>query len=314
MQMFLLTPMIGVVLLVLGIAGHRWRHHRRWLQRRQDAGLAWCKTLLVLIMQVQQHRGLASAVLNGDGSLIARMQGKQRDIQQLWREVSALPREFEAGREGLCADDIDLVKGRWQRLLMELPGLTAFESMTQHTALIGTLMTWLRGIGESSLAINEERAELVALLVDRLPALSEILGQTRATGSGAAAQGALNPLTRVRLNYLIQRINVLMTQTQTAVRQPRLRSAPSVNRDWRTLQARVTDLRQCLEEAIMLGRIQLPPAHYFEIATMAIDAVFALEHSVLALLMAPGPDSNTAGPRPTGYPSESQQYSMSHVS
>lgn len=289
MQTILLTPMIGLVLLVLGIAGLRWRHHRRWLQRRQEAGLAWCKTLLLLIMQVQQHRGLASAVLNGDSSLIARLQDKQHDIQRLWRELSALPHEFEVGREGLDDDDIDLLKGRWQRLLLDLPGLTAFESMTQHTALIGTLMVWLRGIGESSLAITEERAELVALLVDRLPALSEILGQTRASGSGAAAQGALNPLTRVRLNYLIQRINLLMGQTQAAVLQPQFRIAPGVHRDWRTLQARVTDLRQCLEEAIMHGRIALPPAHYFELATMAIDAVFTLEHSLLALLLGPAP-------------------------
>ena len=36
--------------------------HRSWLRRRHVIGLRWCGLLLELVLRMQQHRGMASAM------------------------------------------------------------------------------------------------------------------------------------------------------------------------------------------------------------------------------------------------------------
>lgn len=286
-----LTVFIGAGLLAgLLLTAWSWRQHRQWLRSRRQTGLHWSVHLLRLIMHMQQHRGMATAWLNGDTSFGARLQEKRQQIDALLLQLPGLPGEFNRQREDFERDDLQRLQRQWQVLSTQLGQLSAFESMTRHTALIGTLLAWLRALGDSCLHARSETTGLevdsmVRAFVERLPVLAETLGQTRALGSGLLAAGGATAVGRVQMGYLCQRIESLLQASADAVRGPH--TEHSLQQGFATVESEVQRLLGSIHAHILASApAPLAASDYFRQASAAIDAVFALIESLQQRLQA----------------------------
>ena len=150
----------GLMLAVPVGAAVAWYNHRRWLAERHEEGLSWCGTLLDLIMRVQQHRGMSAALLAGDKSFRESQLAKRREIDHLLAYLGTLPGDVDRTLSSISARELPALSERWQALCRDLDTLSSFESMTRHTALIGTLLTCLRSIGEACLSGDKRSGEL----------------------------------------------------------------------------------------------------------------------------------------------------------
>lgn len=279
---------------LLGLAWHARRRHRRWCEMRAGEAFRWCSTLLQLLMQMQLHRGMANTFLNGDKSFEARMLERRAHIQTLLAQIETLPGRPVLEIAGFDRYSISSWVNDWQDLADRLGEFTPSQSMLRHTTLIATLLTWLRGMGESGLGLartsNQQQHERsIVLFCDRLPALAETLGLARGLGAGLAASGTVTAVSRVRLAYLAGRINTLMQDTRLLSKPAADEGASGKNTQqcMQLLNGKVSALLDTLQnDIIACDRMRVSAATYFTSATAAIEAVFAYT-DVLGQQLAP---------------------------
>lgn len=233
--------------------------------------LATCRGLIDLVMRLQQHRGMSSARLAGDRSFEGRMQQRRGDIEGLIPQLCA---GFEREAEEFCpcftGNDLRRFRCRWQELLAQLPESSVHDNIENHNRLIGQLLDWLAAVGESRIELAGEsavRSGLVRNFAMRLPELAECLGKARALGSSVAVQGACSPVARVRLIFLVGRAEILLKRAVEA--DPGIAAARSAEQKVQAMAAMVR------REILPGAGVRVDSEHYFNMASQAIDAVFA---------------------------------------
>ncbi len=271
--MELLLTSALIVLLAGGIAwslARRRRHQRSVADVRQ--ALADCALLQRLVQAMQQHRGMSSAWLSGDASFARRLSERQREIDALLADfLHVAERENDMPWPCLTRNDAAAFRFHWQQMVGGLAQLTPEQSIARHSQQIAQLLGWLAALGEA-------RVELAATGIDgnqarnyanRLPALAECLGQARALGSSAAAAGTCAPVGRVRLLFLSARAETLLGQAQQA---DAVMRGGAVGRAVAAVQTQLATIRAAILEGTS---ITVSAASYFEVATTAIDAIYA---------------------------------------
>ncbi len=235
------------------------------------ATLAACRSLLALIGHFQQHRGMSSALLSGDRAFLARLDGKACEIEALIPSLREMARE-EEGRAHPCftQNDLSLFRFQWEALREKLGGLSVEQSTAQHSLLVDQLLQWLAALGESRLEMlpgDRRTRGLVRNFAIRLPALSECLGQARALGTSVAAKRGCSAVARVRLMFLVARAEALLHQANEVGGQGGKadKAALAVQEMARVLRTRM----------LLRSGISVAAQEYFDIATAAIDSVFA---------------------------------------
>lgn len=261
---------LAVVILAVSTMIHR---RRRWVDagRSLDKTLAACRSLLALVGHLQQHRGMSSALLAGDQGFGSRLDAKGREIEALipsLREVAKA--ECSRAHPCLTPNDLSLFQHNWGQLREKLAGLSVEQSIAQHSFLIDQLLQWLAALGESRvelLLVDRCGRGLVRNYACRLPALTECLGQARALGTSVAARRGCSAVARVRLMFLVARAETLLSQAnEVGGRGPMAEKAALAVQQ----MARVIRTRMLLSSGISVAAQE-----YFDIATVAVDSVFA---------------------------------------
>lgn len=235
-----------------------------------------CRQLLVLAINLQQHRGLSSAWLSGDASFLPRLREKQKQIEALLPPLMQAARS-EAGRYAPCfvGNDIALFAFRWRNLVDTLKGKSAEQSIAEHSHMIGLVLDWLAALGEARiepLAAGTGHIGRARNFAYRLPALAEALGQARAIGTGVAARRGCSPVARVRLMFLIGRAEALLEQATQASD-----GGEYAQRVRSSLQLMARTVRTSM---LLSDGVRVSPDEYFAVVTQVIDAVIAwVEHS-----------------------------------
>lgn len=232
--------------------------------------LADCTLLLELLTLLQQHRGMSSAFLSGEGAFLAALHKKQEQIAALQPALTLLARR-EGGMVSASfgANDFALLNFRWQCLLDELPMLTAEQSIARHSQLIVRVLEWLAALGSSRLTPRSD--DLLAHggitnFTDRLPQLSECLGQVRALGTCVAGRQACSPTARVKLVFLLSRAESLLDQAMAVPVECTARLA--------TVLA-VRDLLAAVRTRMLLSNgVMMNAEEFFLLATRTIDQLF----------------------------------------
>ena len=178
--------------------------------RRQECagralqGLADIRALCELLERLPQHRGLANAVLQGNDGFRAEL----TQVQAAVDAGMALVRRLAQGEDRWrVAERCQAMDRAWSRLKAELDSLAAEESFRRHTELIRELLYLMEDVGEASglLSQGREGDDLARILVVALPQVCEALGQARGIGTGVAARGQCDTVSRVRLRYLLDK-------------------------------------------------------------------------------------------------------------
>ncbi|MFA7269511.1 MAG: hypothetical protein WC073_09225 [Sterolibacterium sp.] len=227
-----------------------------------------------LLVDLQQHRGMANAYLNGDSSFWSSMEKKQAAISQ---DIAML--DDSCGRELMTPRRWDGIKNNWQILCEETRGLTQEESFHRHSMLIRAVLYSLGDVAERSQIVGIGAADpaLVNALWSDLPAVAEGLGQARGLGSGVAAKGDCSSVARIKLRFLEGRIGETMkwvSRDLTEIGIARTMDT-SISRSWEETSQAVSEFLALLEGKIInVARPAIDAEHYFGAATKSLDKVF----------------------------------------
>ncbi len=258
--------------------------------RLEHAGVQPVGTLLSIVRQTQVHRGASTGWLGGNEGLKAR---RETQAAALDKAMATLQADTDIYPGGRLAERRSAVLRDWQALHADvaarrIDGPTAF---ARHTALISTQLQLLGDVADrSGLMLDPEAGTyyLIAAVVDTLPKMSELLGQSRALGALYLTRQAITPAERERL---------VMTLTQLAQRSAELeRYFLNASEADPALAATVDAPRRAAAEAVtaasalvqrqLVGAATLDASavDYFNTITGQIETLFKLTDASFASL------------------------------
>ena len=171
--------------------------------KQERLGLAYIVKLRPLLEFIPQHRGMTNGYLNGTDSFHDKIMSKRKLIDQ---HFSALVIYDDQYRHVLkTADKLSNITRSWDSLKATAFQGPAPEVFQRHTALIGEVIELLEHIAETSaLALdpNSDSYNLVNVIIDHLPAMTEIMGQGRGMGAGIAARKSIKLQETIRLSVI----------------------------------------------------------------------------------------------------------------
>jgi len=265
--LFVLVVAVSCVFVVNG------KRMRKYLSLQRD-GISASRLVKQLLFDVQQHRAMASALLNGDESFASKLKRKQVDIE---RGISALN---ACRNPELIIDERwnDILTG-WQSLCKDVLTLTPEDSFRRHVALVRIIVYLMGDVAERSQIVGPRAIDvaLVNALWSKLPNAVEGLGQARALGTGVAVKGSCNGVTRTRLRFLLGRVRETVELVSDDLARADATQAANMMRAWQSTAQSVNNFLVLLEEKIINAeKPSIDAEHYFSAATQTIDALFAV--------------------------------------
>ncbi len=247
--------------------------------QKERLGVAYNKTVLAFLQDVQIHRGMVTAVLNGNAEYKGRLAEKQAQIAQTLDALDGL--DARMGTALNTTASWQALKGRWTRLQADAFALGATDSFKEHSAVAQALLDFAEEIADQSgLSLDPEIDSyyLMDTYVKRLPEALEAAGQARAKGVAVVASQTMEGDERTVLLTLAG-----ITTKAYAGAAHNMHKALAVNPalqghvDDAVAQAAMRAFLKLMREGVLDAlSITVSPAEYFDAATRAIDAGFVL--------------------------------------
>ena len=251
----------------------------------ERTGIEPSRALLEVVRLTQQHRGLSAVVLGGKADAEPLRAARQAEVDQAAQRFSAiLDSRIDSPR---AREDWKQVSSQWQALAQAVAQrqIGVPDSMSRHTALIeAELELHDRVIDHFGLSLDAEAKTsfLVASVLQQMPRLTELMGQTRARGALLLARQSAAPEEKAVLAALAERIRVQLRDLQLTLDKayaadPHGKLKASIGEG----AAQAAQLTQGLvdlarREILDAETLRHPSADYFKSATAAIDAVYGL--------------------------------------
>lgn len=263
----------GVLLLVFALGcwllGQRSKRQRRRTSLR--LALQQIRLLRQLIEQVQRHRGLYYGVLSGEGALESRRWSVHQQVCQLL-ETCRLHQPtlhwYTSWYDALNC---------WDQLERQGEDVSAEEVLFAHNEMIGHLLATVQALADrfDLVCLGRLAPQAEGLWLELLRN-TEMVGQSRAIGTGIVANRQNLPIWRAELAALSGKINEhCYTALARLASDPELRPlvSQSVRAAEETLDVLLERIRELLERH---GNRELGSAEYFQTATQALSAQLLL--------------------------------------
>lgn len=259
--------------------------------RQERIGLDYINPVRFLLQDVQQHRGLVSAYLNGEESFLRAIEEKQVEISQDFIAVEALDAQFD--RVLKTSPGLAALKKEWHALDQDFKKgvLTPEDSFRKHTTLTQNIVFFISHIGDTSHLILDPDLDtyyLMDAVVNRIPSISERLGQARAFGLTIPRGQSITDSDK-RLFLSVSALADFQVQVLNRGMKIVFEDNPAVGGrlDQKLLghTGTVNTFLQLVDERIIQAdRNQIDPREYYAISTAAIDRVFSLYDDVAPVL------------------------------
>jgi methyl-accepting chemotaxis protein len=256
----------------------------------ERGGVAPVRSLLVLVKQLQVHRGLSAGFLSGDtGKLMA----VRAQAEQVNASFALSDKAVAVLGDPKAQADVRQLQQAWSALQTEVSGggLTAAASVQRHTELIGKLLLQVEDVSSASrldLDSDSESYFLIQTAVRDLPRLSEKLGQMRARGNAMLVKHTTTP---EQTQALIGLSLALQTHALDAKRNLERARASASSLDARMGAARQEAEQQLAKGLALVGTLtasevlpDTPAATYFQAMTEVMGAQQALSDTLLVRL------------------------------
>ena len=247
---------------------------------KHRAGLEMVETLMPVVRGMQEHRGASRSMLAGDAAFKPRVERAAGDVAKALQQVQSVASATE-GELALSAQWAALAS-RWNALTARNATLEPAVSFREHTALIADVLQFFRVVSDAS-QLNSQADDaalrLTDALVDRLPRLSEMVGQTRGFGAGLLNREAREVTARERATLvgMLATARTLAADTASEFKvaadlDPTMK--PALERARAGLEPLTPFLAQA-ENQVALDGVERPaPAVFFEAGTTALKGVF----------------------------------------
>jgi hypothetical protein len=200
---------ITVLIILTFVAGllvqsSRKRHVERL---RQVDGIEVIKRIKSLISLIQIHRGLSSALLNGDNTASAKLINIKSDIGH---EIDGINSTFACALERWAS-----IEDHWGRLSNHSKDKSVSYNFDQHTSLIKNIAYFLEDVAESAHLTADYLTgfDNVGYIWRELLQTTENVGQCRAIGTGVVVQRNCSSVNKIKLNYLLQTLTEISEST-----------------------------------------------------------------------------------------------------
>ncbi|MCF6217371.1 MAG: hypothetical protein L3J94_01195 [Gammaproteobacteria bacterium] len=275
----LTLTLVSLILFFISVAWLRSVVVQRRFSARRQAGLLVIRQLFQLLESIPQHRGMSNALLKGNSAFKEKCYAHQKKIGRQLQKISNDYPEFSSSPGYLE------VKKGWHKVTENFSSLSAEESFSLHTAIISKLLNLISDTGSLSKLDNSDDKQLHGLLeigINILPFVTEVLGQARGIGTGAATQARLNTQSRSKLGYLHQKASLVCDETITILRHQKIDKNML---DFTQCQKSIALFLSTLDrEFLSAKKIMIKPDHYFAIASDAIGLSFKQLNSLMKQL------------------------------
>ena len=250
--------------------------------QKEALGVPASIELLQLVRSTQQHRGLASGVLNGNQAARADREAVAKSIQARFATLS--PSIVAIGAQGLAVR-LDEMRQQLTQLIEDVgkQSLKAPESLSRHNAIVERQMDLIYDVTVASELVLHPDASGYFLqdgILRALPPVTEALGRMRAMGNGALTRKEISALERAQIAALATQARTLSVQIERSI-QLAIKADPSLQASLTTeLQDAMRQIREGVDyvdkRLLSAETLDEPPAQWFARTTAIIDAQFKL--------------------------------------
>jgi len=268
-----LVPLVVMGYFLVGEIDQRIR-----FMEQERLGVEMIAKLRQPIADIQQHRGMSSGFLNGEAGFRERMQQRQAAIDAQFAALRAADERLGSALK--TGDKLALLQRSWTSLKQEVYGYTAAQSFERHTALIEGLRGFMTYLADTSNLILDPELDsyyMMDLVVQRLPALAEGMGQSRAIASGVAAHGSFTPQTWAQLAIRVDRIheaNQALGNNLAAILRANPNLGARLQQPGSQASGTVDGYLDLLNRMMAKDEVSTSATDIFDRSTRAIDAVF----------------------------------------
>ena len=240
--------------------------------QRELECLALIEPISRTVQFIQLHRGISTALLNGNETVRDRRAAKQSEV------VGAFKTMEEVLPPGLASSEaFRSIKANWERLREDGLNWTVAESFAAHTRLIEQIQLFKVAIADDyALTMDPEIGTfyLIDTAINKLPHAIEHLGQIRAYGSGILARKQATEQQKIKLRILMAELGTALKEfdnnlEKTARHNPALRSSlMEVSGSIANSARQITELATA---DILTGHFATPSNEFLDMATAEID-------------------------------------------
>lgn len=248
------------------------------IKSSQSEGIHTNIMLRSMTQHIQEHRGMASAYLNGDESFKKDLEQKDTDLN---KDIELLNKALNSNKElSNTSSDWEGIKKELKKIQGNLENMTPPESFEAHTALIQKTLELSQKISyDTSLFLQDEASSflLVEMTMTNLPTMAEKMGQSRAKGSGVATKKAISAEEKQQLLNLLENINLNLSETEKNVSM--LFSEEADSKKIEGSYKKAVESTKLLtgtvsKEFLETDQIVADSKVYFDLATSAINDVY----------------------------------------
>ncbi len=272
----LLIPMVVMLFLLLQEQNSQIKE----LQLEQS-GADYNSEVKAFLTHVQQHRGMASAFLNGDKSFEDQMKEKQAQIAEAIERIHTL--EAQYGEVLGITERWTNIENEWLHIQERVFNMEAQNSFSSHTNLITQVLDLIVHVGDTSHLKTDPRLDgsyLAEGILKTLPQLTEQLGQMRAVGSGIATINFVTSDQSLQMTSLTDKSRSLL---RDSIREVEVITGTNPNLKDR-LDPLIEEAQTYVNEFLILttaeilksNTITINPGNYFDTATETISKVVSL--------------------------------------
>jgi len=253
-------------------------------------GTQYLQPVRTLLQHIAEHRGLSSTYLDGDASFREKITAKQ---DQLVADLTAMDAvDAQLGNTLQSNDSWPTIKTDWKNLKMAVFNLTAKDSFARHTALIGKLLDLTLYISITSNLVLDPEPEtyyLMDIAINRIPILTERLGQLRAMAAGIIARHQFMENDHINLSKGLGQIEMMRTNLQgslEAVFQANEMLKPVLGTQQAAFATSTDVFLSAVEQLARSDQVgpTLSPSAIFGAGTQAITAGFSLYDAAIPVL------------------------------
>ena len=254
----------------------------------EQSGLEYITAVRKIMQDMPQHRGMSNAYLNGNAKLKKRILKKRQSVDEHFNAL--IPIDKKHNKLLKTTQRFENISAKWNKLKNETFNLKASESFSRHTALLEELIALNIYVADNSNLNFDKKidsAYLIDLVVNRIPVITEKMGQSRGLGAGIISAQQFKTGQKERLIKL-----QVLSDLMTAGIARSLDAALAANAELEThLSGHAGKLRSGLKEfsekvdATLTGNFsKLNSTRFFDSGTSAINQTFVLNDAVVPLL------------------------------
>lgn len=231
------------------------RNRKQLRTARQILGLQLLASLRIVLAHIQQHRGLTNGYLHGNSASAGDIQQLQNEVSRNFASIAAIDNSIEGNElwQGITQ--------HWARLAGKYKKIERENNLAQHNQLIKNMLYLIDDVAQNCdlLMLRNGQKKPLHHYWRGLLAAAEYIGQARAIGTGVAAAGRCDKISRQRLNYLCRQIEIntgeLWLEAGSGVSEPE----------------EISHLLECINQQLLCETPTINPGDYFALATAAID-------------------------------------------